>query len=105
MRLKALPFTKLEQDGADGATVLFPVDHFDEVAEIMIPRRRRRLSPEARTQAIERLSKYQFRPAVGSPSNQRPGDPGALPDPEAVPAPEGLRIGRLQRAGRLHTSP
>ena len=66
-KLKALPFTEVAQDGDDGANVVFDVSHFDEVAEIMKPRRRRRLSEAARQAAGERLAKYQFRPAVGSP--------------------------------------
>ena len=65
-KLKALPFTTVAQDGDDGANVLFDVEHFDQVAAIMKPRRRRRLSPEARQAAGERLRKYQFRPAVES---------------------------------------
>jgi hypothetical protein len=64
-RLKALPFATVAQDGSDGANVVFPVDHFEEVAAIMKPRRRRVLSPKARKAAGERLAKYQFRPAVG----------------------------------------
>ena len=72
-RLKALPFTTVAQDGSDGANVLFDVEHFDQVAEIMRPRRRRRLSPEARRAAGERLRQYQFTPAVGS----APEAPGA----------------------------
>jgi hypothetical protein len=63
-RLKALPGVKVHQDGDDGATVLFHVNQFDTVADIIQPRRRRRLSPEARKAAGERLAKFQFRPAV-----------------------------------------
>ncbi|MFC1597104.1 hypothetical protein ACFL5Q_04080 [Planctomycetota bacterium] len=62
-RLKALQFTTVAQDSEDGANVLFDVKHFDQVAEIMRPRRRRRLSPEARRAAGERLREYQ--PAKG----------------------------------------
>ena len=74
-RLKALAFTQTAQDGDDGATVLFDVKHFAPVAEIMKPRRRRRLSPEARLAAAERLRKYQFQPAVGSPNSTLECDP------------------------------
>ncbi len=83
-RLAALPFTTVVQDGTDGVTVRFPPAHFTDVAEIMHPRRRRRLSAEARTQATERLKKYQFRPAVRAPNSGPSCDPGALPDPEPV---------------------
>lgn len=61
-RLKAFPFTTVAQDGSDGANVLFDVEHFDEVAEIMLPRKRRRLSPEQRIAAGERLKAYRFQP-------------------------------------------
>jgi hypothetical protein len=62
-RLKALPFAETVQDGDDGANVAFPVEHFAEVAEIMRPRKRKRLSEEQRQQATERPRKYQ--PAKG----------------------------------------
>ena len=56
-RLKALPFTTVAQDGTDGANVVFDVAHFDEVAEIMRPRKRRRrdLTPEQRAELVERM--------------------------------------------------
>jgi hypothetical protein len=66
-RLKALPFVQVHQDGTDGVNVVFPVDRFEEVAEILKPRRRRVLSPEARQAAAERLASYRFSPAVGVP--------------------------------------
>ena len=62
-RLKALPFITVAQNGADGANVVFDVAHFDAVAEIMRPRRRRRLSGAQKAAAAERLRQYQ--PAKG----------------------------------------
>jgi len=62
-QLKALTFVTVAQDGDDGVNVVFDVEHFDQVAEIMKPRRRRRLSPEQRQNAAERLREYQ--PAKG----------------------------------------
>jgi hypothetical protein len=50
--------------GSDGTTLLFPVALFPQVAEVVRPLRRRRLSPEARRAAGDRLRKYQFRHAV-----------------------------------------
>ena len=85
-RLKALPFTTVAQDGSDGSNVLFDVVHFDLVAKIMKPRRRRRLSPEARRAAGERLAKYRFRPAVETPDTARPCTFGGPVDSE-TPAP------------------
>jgi len=57
-RLKALPFTTLVQEGSEGVVVLFHVKHVEEVAEIMKPRRRRRLSPEERARRVDRLRSY-----------------------------------------------
>ncbi len=56
--LKSLPFTRMAQDGDDGCNIQFDVKHFDEVARIMKPRRRRRLSPEERAKRIKRLQEY-----------------------------------------------
>lgn len=62
-KLKALPDTTVAQDGHDGANVIFPVDQLEEIARIMKPRKRRRLSDTQRRQAAERLREYQ--PAKG----------------------------------------
>jgi hypothetical protein len=43
-RLKSLSFTTVAQDGTDGANIVFDVEYFDQVASIMKPRKRRRLS-------------------------------------------------------------
>jgi len=53
-RLKALPFTDLAQEGADGVNVLFDVKHLDQVAKIMNARRRRgrNLLPESEKQKL-----------------------------------------------------
>lgn len=56
--LKTLPFATLAKEGSDGVTVLFDVQHFDEVARILKPRRRRRLSPEERAKRTKRLHEY-----------------------------------------------
>ena len=62
-RLLELPFVTLEQDADDGINLSFHPDHFDEVAEIVNPRRRHRFSAEQRRAGAERLEKYRFRPA------------------------------------------
>ena len=66
-KLAALDFATVHQDGSDGVTVLFPVERFAEISEIMRPLRRRRLSPEARRLAGVRLARYQFGHVVESP--------------------------------------
>ena len=68
-RLKALPFATIHKDGSDGMDMIFPADRFDDVAAIMKPRKRRRMSEEARHRAAKRLRKYQF----------TKGHPGATP--------------------------
>jgi hypothetical protein len=62
-RLRELPFTQVAMDGDDGANVLFTVDHFDEVAQIMKPRKRRRLSGEHKARLAASNAKYRFRSA------------------------------------------
>ena len=59
-RLKALSFAEVAQDGTDGVNVTFPLEHFDEVAEVMKPRKRRRLSEEQRARLVEAGAKYRF---------------------------------------------
>jgi len=55
-RLKALPYTQVAQDGDDGANVVFDVKHFDKVAQIMKPRRRRQVT-EAERQRLAEMSR------------------------------------------------
>jgi hypothetical protein len=59
-KLAALAFTTVHQDGSDGVTVLFPVERFPDVAALMHPKRRRRMTEEQREAAVERLAKYAF---------------------------------------------
>ena len=59
-RLKGLPYTTVTQDGDDGANVVFPVEKFDEVAAIVKPRTRKRLSSEAKRRLIEAGASYRF---------------------------------------------
>lgn len=66
-RLTALPFATVEQNGSDGINVSFHVDHFDKIAAIMKPRRRRQMSEAQRLVAAERLREYQFKPAAQPP--------------------------------------
>lgn|GEM_PF-773729 len=70
-KLLALPYVQLRQDGSDGINVSFPVGHFGEVARIMKPRRRRRLSESQRRAATERLRAYQFAARRDVPSERR----------------------------------
>ncbi len=77
-KLAALDFVTVAQDGDDGITAVFSIERFADVAALMLPRRRRRLSPEARKAAGERLARFQFRPAVETRFDERPGTQTAL---------------------------
>ena len=70
-RLKALPFTTVIQDGDDGANVMFHVKHFDAVARIMKPCKRRRLSAEHRARLAEAGAKSRFTHGVQAPKSAR----------------------------------
>jgi hypothetical protein len=48
----------IHQDGDHEKTFLFPVDLFDQVAAIIKPRKRRRLSEEQKAKCVARLAKY-----------------------------------------------
>lgn len=64
-KLMKLPFVDRDrsQDGDDGVNAVFPVQYFDIVAEIMRPKRRRRLSPEARLRLAAAGAATRFVPA------------------------------------------
>lgn len=40
-KIAALPGCRVHQDGSDGMTIVFDAEHFDAVAKIMRPKRRR----------------------------------------------------------------
>ena len=65
-RLKALDFTTVVQDGSDGVNVMFPVEEFAEVATVMKPRRRRRLSEQQRQNLLKASQDYWFKPGSQS---------------------------------------
>ena len=67
-KLAALDCTTVVQDGSDGINATFHVRDFERVAQLMKPKRRRRLTGEQRRAAAERLAKYAFRPARQSDS-------------------------------------
>jgi hypothetical protein len=73
-RLVALPCVRVIQEGDDGFNVVFHVSDFDEVAAVMKPRRRRRLTPDQRAERVERLRKYQFTPATHDAGGERRRD-------------------------------
>jgi hypothetical protein len=72
-RLAALPGVTLHQDGNREKTFLFPLALFDQVAAIVQPRRKRKLSPEQRESATARLA--QARARLGNTRQSDPGSP------------------------------
>src|SRR5258708_5262089 len=64
-RLRQMGF-ELVQDGDYEKTFLFTTDRFDEVAEIVQPYVRRRLSDEQRQNATERLAAYRANASEGA---------------------------------------
>ena len=63
--------------GDDGVNVAFDIRHFDQVAEIMKPRRRHRhgfkLSSEQRQKLVEAGKKHRFQPS-DTGTERSPGD-------------------------------
>jgi hypothetical protein len=66
-RLVALDGIEIVQDGSDGVTVTFRPDLFDQVADMLRLRKRRRLSPEARARLAEAGAKTRFGNGTQSP--------------------------------------
>ncbi len=56
-----IPGTRIWQQGDSEWTILFRLDLFEKIAEIVKPRKKRVMSETRRAQAIERLRKYQYK--------------------------------------------
>jgi hypothetical protein len=65
--LMGLPGVAVHQDGSDGVTAVFPVERFDAVAALLIPRRRRVVSEAERERLRAMSAQYGFRRIVGAP--------------------------------------
>ncbi len=65
--LRELPFIDraASMDGSDGVNAVFDVEHFDAMAAIMRPKRRRRVSAEEKQRLAEIGAKYRFSAGVG----------------------------------------
>jgi hypothetical protein len=85
-KLAALPGTILWQDGSDGATILFDVALFPQVAKLMHPKRRRKPPTEAQLAALaEGRRPFGRIPVDKRAPEGRPCVPTTLCDSEAVP--------------------
>ena len=91
-KLAALPGAKLHQHGSDGAIILFDVACFPEVAKVMRPIRRRRMSPEQRARLSEAGAKYRFGHGAQCDSEVRPCVPMGLAGSEANPPKSAVSI-------------
>ena len=78
-RLTESGHTEVWMDGDDGVNVKFHVDDFEEIAAIMKPRKRRRLSPEHRQKLVEAGKANRFQ-------GQTHGTQHAQNDPERAQA-------------------
>ena len=67
-RLSALLCVRVVQDADDGINVIFDAADFDAVAEIMKPRRRRRLTAEHKAKLAQSNLGHRFTPASGARS-------------------------------------
>ncbi len=86
-KLAALPGAILWQDGGDGATVLFDVALFPQVARLMHPKRRRRPPTEAQLEALAKGRRPFGRIPVDKHAPEgRPCVQTLTSDSEAVPA-------------------
>lgn len=86
--LVRLKCTTVLQDGSDGVNVAFHVDHFDVVAAILRPRRKRQVSDQDRTRlaAMGRASLKRYRQAnVEEREIESEGDQMARSVPEVTP--------------------
>ncbi len=87
-RLRELPFARVQQDGADGTNVVFAAEHFDEVAEIMRPKRRRVVSGKERKRlaALSREhSPFRKKPISQGDSEAQFSTIGTLADSQDLP--------------------
>ena len=57
-KLLTIPGTEVKQDGDDGMTVVFECADIQKILRIMRPKKVRKLSPEQKAAAIERLAQY-----------------------------------------------
>jgi hypothetical protein len=65
-RLAAIPGLNLIQDGDSGKPFTFPVELFDQVATLLWPRKRRRLSEVGRQSLVAAGRRYRFGNGVES---------------------------------------
>jgi hypothetical protein len=88
VHLQAIPGLTLWTDGSDGKTFTFPVSALDAVALVIRPRKRRRLSEEARRQATERLAALRG----GTTALEDAREASSDPEPTSADSDAGKRV-------------
>ena len=86
-QLRKHPLVTVAQDGDGGVNALFDVKHFDVIAKIMKPRKRRKLSEAQKQKNIERLRV--FWPAKGETVAGQRGESGQGGEGRVVEDSEG----------------
>lgn len=84
-KLAKLPGVTVAQDGCDGVTVLFDMADIAQIAALMQPRRRRRLSESRRHQCAAQLARVRRQALLQGAREPRPCVQPTLFDSEAIP--------------------
>jgi hypothetical protein len=98
-QLRELDFTEILQDGDDGVNIAFPVERFEEVASIVKPKRRRRLSERHRCRLLQAGRSHRFGGGDGPQNSPAAGNEGRQPvsadraKPGYQGRSEGARVG------------
>jgi len=77
--LRKLDFAEILQDGDDGVNIAFPVERFEEVASIVKPKRRRRLSEQHKCRLLEAGRSHRFGGGDGPQKSPAAGNEGRQP--------------------------
>lgn len=65
-RISELPFVTVVQDGDDGINAIFHKKHFLKIAELVVPRKRRKLSEEHKAKLLKATEQYRYKPKTSS---------------------------------------
>jgi hypothetical protein len=63
-KVAELPGISCVQDGDAEKTYIFDLERFQTVADVVLPRKRRKLSEEQKRASAARLAEYRFKPAT-----------------------------------------
>lgn len=86
-KLKKLPCCKVHQEGDFETTVLFHVSHFDEVAKVIKPKRRRRITDEQKQRLAKIGTQTKFQPAHHGTKRPLPAPESTITPQDGFPGP------------------